>query len=180
VVQEQPSSLYRQSAIDGAETGTQAMGIPAERMFGLISALQRFICATANVSLSAVAQNSTQLLLDFPRARNPAENMLLRASCFDLALRWREREHKAVTQFCSYAPCPLTSMEDARRFWNENAGDCISIMAEWLRYTCEELMKTHQTVGQRAGDLVRARFKHPLNVANLCKSEPVRNFVCGA
>ena len=123
----------------------------------LVSAYQRFICVTDDVPLRQIAESVDVLVSAFPTARAPAERLILRATCLEMALVWGRRQHARRRAGCPAMPCLPKALAGFGDYWTQTREAPGQALARWIFAFCEELDRPIAPLSQSALPRVSAR-----------------------
>src|SRR5262245_14731968 len=121
-----------------------------EWSFVLESAVQRFLCETADYELASVEAAAEHLCVAMPDAPSFTASGYLRATLIELSLRWGYACHDAARARCLTRGCLPSTLTSLARYWSPSWQDrdpgasCPKqIFVTWLQAFCPEMQRPH-------------------------------------
>jgi AraC-like DNA-binding protein len=138
--------------------------------FELVSAVQRFICDTADAPNREVIDCAKAFVASIPHSSSYADRAILRSILFELAIEWGFRRHARLRSRCSGSACVPATLAMAPRHWSDRTRIPRDVFLSWVRDFCDELQVTHaDPLADRAAGWIRARVTEPLNVSQMAQ-----------
>jgi AraC-like DNA-binding protein len=152
---------------DGVKGGPR---MTRDSHFQLVSAVQRFICDTADAPNREVIDCAKAFVASIPHSSSYADRAILRSILFELAIEWGFRRHARLRSRCRDSACVPATLAMAPRHWSDRARIPRDIFLSWVRDFCDELQVTHaDPLADRAAGWIRARITEPLNVSQMAQ-----------
>jgi AraC-like DNA-binding protein len=125
-----------------------------EWTFEVVTACQRFVCAaTMEGTLEDGERQAAALRAAVPPPPDPSAARFLRATLFEIALRWGTEQHRRLSHTCRTRPCAVMALADPARFWPSlgRDADVADLFVAHIAAMRDELARTHAaTLTQRA------------------------------
>lgn len=143
-------------------TGPRAYRVNREWTFAVISACQEFVCqAGMDGPLDGAISQAEALRDAIPPSPEPLAERFLRATLFEISLRWGAEQHRRLAHKCRRDPCPVRALMDGARFWSDvehgNAGAAHVFVAHVTAITEEFQLAHGDSLAERAIALFQKR-----------------------
>jgi AraC-like DNA-binding protein len=133
--------------------------VNSEWTFEVVTECQRFVCAAImEGTLDDGPRMAAALRVTIPSAPDPSAAQFLRATLFEIAMRWGAEQHRRLAQRCPRRPCTITALAEPGRFWPSHArgSDVADSFVAHMTAMRDELARTHATsLAQRAAAMFR-------------------------
>jgi AraC-like DNA-binding protein len=142
-----------------------------EWAFEVVTAAQRFICATWEMDLAGAPAAARRFCEAVSVPPNLAARAFLRSTLIELSAHWGYACHAAASARCLAPNCVPASLAGLMRTWVGSRGtenqlpSEREIFVDWVDRFCLELSRTHrENLAQRAAAIIRAHLEHPLRI----------------
>jgi AraC-like DNA-binding protein len=130
-----------------------------EWTFEVVTACQRFVCAaTMEGALDEGPRRAAALRDALPPPADPAADCFLRATLFEIAVRWGTEQHRRLAPKCRMRPCAVAALTKPGRFWPSHGRDApaADLFVAHITAIRDEIARTHAaSLAQRAAAIFR-------------------------